>query len=183
MLLEVLTRTMPAKRPGMLARNQASLAKQSDPAWVQTLLFDYKGVGVAATHERFARHRPAAQWVWVLDDDDECTYPSLVADLRTIGTAMPAVNVVMVRMDHGAPLGVLPDERTWCRAPIEGALGCSSYIVRGDVWDAHKHAWGSCRYASDFDFIADVWNGGPTIYWLDVIASRCQRGRNMGAAE
>lgn len=43
--LTVITRTY--KRPGLLARNQASLAAQTDPDFEQILLVDDAGRGVA----------------------------------------------------------------------------------------------------------------------------------------
>lgn len=122
-------------------------------------------------------------WLWVLDDDDECCYPDLVADLRRISAANPSVSVVFVRMDHGPDLGVLPDDETWGGEPVHGHIGCSAYIVRRDIWQAHAHAFSGGHYASDFDFIKAVWDSHPTVYWLDVIASRTQQGRMRGAAE
>lgn len=120
--------------------------------------------------------------MWILDDDDECTHP-LLADLERITTERPGVGVVMVRMDHGAELGILPDEMVWGQRPVCGHLGISSYIVKRDLWMAHRGAWLSLRYSSDFDFIDSVFAARPAVIWHDVIASRTQRGRLMGAAE
>ena len=182
-MLEIVTRAMQNKRPTMLARNQASLQRLNDSAWVQTLLVDEEGIGVGAAAARLAGHRALAQWVWLLDDDDECIYPDLVGDVHSIAIAAPETTVIMVRMDHGPELGILPNEAVWGLWPLEGHLGCSSYIVRMDAWERHRHAWQSARYASDYDFIADVCSEAPVIYWHDVVASRTQRGPNMGAAE
>lgn len=184
MLLEVLTRTM-GNRPQMLARNTASLQRQSDPDWAQSLLVDVVGVGVAASHRLLADHEPRGEWVWCLDDDDECIYPELVADVRRIAAEQPAAGCIFVRMDHG-PLGVLPDAATWGGPPVHGHIGISAYIVRREVWMTHRHAWLSLRYQSDYDFIRTVYaleswvRGG--IVWHDVVASRVQR-ISHGAAE
>lgn len=178
-LLEVLTRCY--RRPQMLMENIRGLLAQSDPDWEQTFLVDMVGRGVGASHLMLRDADVRGQYVWVLDDDDVCIYPELVADLRRL--ARPKPGVVMVRMDHGAELGVLPDAAVWGQAPQEGRLGMSSFIVRRDVWQRHAGAWESMRYASDYDFIADVWSEGPAVVWHDVVASRTQRGRSIGAAE
>jgi len=167
----------------MLERNQRSLQSQSDPDWVQSLIVDPVGLGVGASYDRLAHHEPQGDWVWILDDDDECAWRPLVADVRRIAAQYPEVQVVMVRMDHGVELGILPDTQVWGEQPLLGHLGVSSYIVRADVWKRHARAFSPGRYASDFDFIADVWQEKPTVYWHDVVASRCQNGRSMGAPE
>lgn len=130
---------------------------------------------------RLAYVEPAGEWVWVLDDDDECTYPHLVAGLKRIAADINP-GVVFVRMDHGAPLGVLPNARHWGCAPVEGEIGTSAFVVRRDVWNAHRHNWGE-RYAGDYDFIAAVYASGVKAFWWDIVASRCQRGRLLGAGE
>lgn len=181
MLLEIVTRCY--KRPKMLARNVASLCAQSDTDWQQEFLVDPVGLGIGASYQRLAHHTPLGAWVWILDDDDECCYAGLVADVRRIAAEKPETGVIMVRMDHGEGLGVLPDESVWERAPVMGHLGVSSYIVRRDVWQRHAGAFGGSHYASDYDFIADVWRESPSVAWLDVVASRTQNGRSLGVAE
>lgn len=166
-------------------RNVAALRAQSDADYEQIFLVDTVGFGIGASYQRLAHHQPRGDWVWVLDDDDECTYPGLVADVRRIAAEQPEVCVIMARMDHGGSLGVLPDALVWGKSPVLGHLGVSSYIVRRDVWMRHAHAFGSGHYASDYDFIAHVWRDSPAVYWHDVIASRCNRisrGAPEGAA-
>jgi len=192
-LVEVVTRTY--RRPGLLQRNIASLMRQSDDDWQQVFLVDTVGLGVGASYQRMAHHQPLGEWVWVLDDDDECIHPGLVADVRRIAGEGPEVRVIMVRMDHGGGLGILPDDLVWGKAPILGHVGVSSYIVRRDVWMWHAHAFGSGRYASDFDFIAAVFDAeaqgrrgaqreGPFVVWHDVVASKCMvRGQGRSEAE
>ncbi len=147
---------------------------------MQSILDDPVGLGIGASYKRMAHFEPTGDWVWILDDDDECIWRPLVADLRRIVAARPEAQVIMVRMDHGDELGVLPDESVWEKEPVCGHLGVSSYIVRRDVWERHKCAFSSGQYSSDFDFIRSVWAEQPVIVWHDVIASRCPEGRNMG---
>lgn len=159
----------------MLMANIRSLMAQSISDWEQAFLVDSVGLGIGASYKRMAHFEPIGAWIWILDDDDVCVHDALVADLRHIVDANPAVQVVMVRMDHGDELGILPDEAVWQKEPIMGHLGVSSYIVRRDVWQRHKAAFTSGTYASDFDFIADVWREQPVVVWHDVVASRVQR--------
>lgn len=177
-LIEVLTRCY--KRPNMLGVNQASLDAQTDPDWVQTLLIDDVGRGIPWSHTNMAAYAPHLEgdYIWILDDDDECILPTLVAEVRRIvGREHP--DVIMLKMDHG-PMGVLPS-RTWGVMPTEGDIGCSAYIVRRDVWQTHASSY-TARYAGDFDFISAILASGARAHWHDVVASRIQR-RSIGAPE
>ena len=142
---------------------------------------DVARAGVAASYRLLAEHDARGEWVWVLDDDDECTHAGLVADLRRIVTEKPQTELVVVRMNHG-PLGVLPDAATWGGPPVHGHIGASAYITRRDVWMAHRAAYLSLRYESDCDFAKAVWASNPAVVWHDVVASRVQR-ISYGAAE
>lgn len=180
MLLEIVTRT--CRRPGLLRQNVASLLGQSDNDWRQEFLVDGVGLGIGASYQRLAHHTPLGEWVWILDDDDVCIHDGLVADVRRIAAEQPGVQVIMVKMDHGAELGILPDEAVWGRRPVLGHVGVSAYIVRRDVWQRHAHAFSGGRYTSDFDFIEDVFGEQPLVAWHDVVASRSPR-RGMGRTE
>jgi hypothetical protein len=76
-------------------------------------------------------------------------------------------------MDHG-PRGILPREN-WQRRPVLGDIGCSAFVVRRAVWMRHRHAFNGAEYASDFDFIASIFEQDYEIYWYDCVASRVQR--------
>jgi hypothetical protein len=170
--LEVVTRTY--RREAMLAVNQAVLRLQSDGDFVQTVLADDVGRGIGWAQEQLAEHAPrlAGRYVWILDDDDLCVHRTLVAELKAI-VAEHDPDVIMLRMDHG-PLGVLPNG-TWGQGVAQGHQGCSSYVVRREVFQAHAGAWRSARYESDYDFISAVWQSGPSVLWYDCIASAIQR--------
>ncbi len=169
-LLEVLTRTN--RRPTLLSLNQASLAAQTADSWVQTLLPDEQSRGIAWSFGNMVAHADnlIGQYIWILDDDDVCIRPTLVAEIATIVKSQTP-DVIMVRMDHGPQLGILPRDR-WGLRPIEGEIGVSAYIVRRAVWQQHAAALTTGRYASDYDFIAALWDSGASVYWHDVIASR-----------
>ena len=179
--LEVVTRTY--RRPEGLARNQASLAAQTDADWVQTLLVDEIGIGVEAANARLADVEPVGEYVWVLDDDDYCVRDDLVERLKSIiGAMLTAPAAVVVRMDHG-DLGVLPDVgRWWGLVPPEGGIGCSALVVRADVWRQYREWWRTGRYASDYDYIAAVLRNESHVVWVDWVVSRIQR-RSIGRPE
>jgi hypothetical protein len=142
----------------------------------QTMIVDCNCAGVAAANAALATFEPRGAYVWLLDDDDACTHPQLVEDLKYLAWLHGNPPAVMVRMNHGSWVGVQPDDKHWRLQPVEGHVGCSAIITRRDVWMYCRKAWASGRYASDFDFISAVWAvHHDRIIWHDVVASRCQR--------
>jgi hypothetical protein len=171
--LEVVTRCY--KRPVMLARNQDSIQVQTCDDWEQTLLIDPVGFGVGWSSEQLGHYgvRLTGEYIWLLDDDDVCVRQTLVQELKEIARDHNP-DVIMLRMDHG-PRGILPDANTWGRRPVKGKIGCSAYVVKREVWQAHSGAWLPGEYSSDFNFINAVFASEPIIHWHDVIASRVQQ--------
>jgi len=172
--LEVLTRTFNA-RPHLLRINQDSLRRQTDPDWVQTLLIDDVGRGIDWASENLAAYAPhlVGEYIWILDDDDTCILPTLVEELKFI-VADSSPDVIMLRMDHGAGR-ILPGDDTWLCLPVLGQIGCSAFVVRREVWQAHASVMEHGHYSSDYDLIAAIWKSQPVIYWHDVVASRVMR--------
>ena len=170
--LEILTRAY--KRPNMLSINTRALAEQTDRDYVQTILPDEVGMGIAVSYERLAAYAPqlVGEYVWILDDDDVCIRPSLIAELKAICKAHDP-DVIMLRMDHG-PRGILPGADTWETRPQMAGLGVSAFVVRQTVWKSCAQAFLPGSYASDFDFIAAIFDSGASVHWHDVIASRVQ---------
>lgn len=190
--LEVLTRVY--KRPQMLVVNMESLRAQTDGDWVQTYLVDNVGRGINWSHENMAAHAPGlvGEWIWILDDDDMCACPTLVADLKAI-VAEQEPDVIMVKMDHGDGKSVLPDAESWGEGPVYGHIGVSAYIVRRSLWQAHAGTLVPGWYGSDYSLINSIfgnnpamamapWIKQPRIYWHDCIASRVQV-QSFGKAE
>ena len=178
-LLEVVTRCY--KRPKMLLRNILSLQRQSVSDWEQTFLVDDVGLGIGASYKRLAHHAPVGEWLWILDDDDECIYDDLVFMVSSIALEQPQTQVIMVRMDHGSGR-VLPD-RCWGHAPQVGEIGISAFVVRREVWQAHAGAMVPGEYISDYKFISSIYQSSPLfVYWWDVVASKVQR-QSLGDAE
>jgi hypothetical protein len=179
--LEILTRTFNA-RPHLLRINQDSLQRQTVPDWMQTLLIDDVGRGIDWASENLAAYAPnlVGEYVWILDDDDTCILSTLVAELKAIAAANDP-DVIMLRMDHGAGR-CLPGDDTWLEPPVLGQIGCSAFVVRRAVWQAHAVAMAHGHYASDYDLIAAIWKSQPTVYWHDVVASRVMR-QSFGRGE
>lgn len=158
----------------MLQANKASLDRQTWVNWVQTVLIDEDGAGIGQSHIEMGRYAPAlqGQYIWILDDDDECIRSTLFAELAGIILSHQP-DVIMLRMDHG-PRGILPDDEYWKQPPKHGHIGISAYVVRREIWQAHAAVWGPA-YHSDYDFIRSIFDSNPKIYWHDVIASRVQQ--------
>jgi hypothetical protein len=143
------------------------------------VIVDSERRGVAWANVNLATVEAHGDWVWVLDDDDECIDSCFVAGLRSWSAG---ADVVMVKMNHGAPLGILPDDAYWEQAPEHTHVGMSAFVVRRDVWNGYRHLW-QPEYHADFLFVRALWDAGLRFVWWDTVASRCQRGRLMGAAE
>lgn len=178
-MLEIVTRHLHT-RPGLLRRNQASLAQLIGGNWMQTILVDDEGRGVAWANSQLRTFEPTGDYVWLLDDDDECVLPTFAVDFGLIAdTFRPGV--VVVTMDHGQPLGVLPNRTRFGTDLREGEIGCSGFVTRRDVWMQYRHAWGD-RYAGDYDFWHALQSAGVHMYWWGVLASKVSK-RSLGAGE
>lgn len=177
--LEVLTRVYVARseqHPEFLQRNFDSLKAQDSPDWVQTRLPDHVGVGVAASHLALSKAAPllTGEYIWILDDDDECVRPSLVRELKVIAELNP--DIIFLRMNHDH-LGVLPDGDHWRAAPVHGHIGASAFVVKRQVWQRFAHVWETAVYHSDFLFISAVYEATNPLamYWHNTVASKVQR--------
>jgi len=176
-ILEILTRCY--KRPKMLAVNQAALKRQTNPDWIQTLLIDEIGRGVGWSYCNMAAYAPSllGDYIWILDDDDVCILDTLVDDVGKFARQDP--DIIFVRMDHGSHR-ILPNHN-WGKSPVMGDIGCSAYIVRREIWQAHNTAFTN-SYISDFHFVKHIYAHTQTHIWYDVVASAVQR-ISVGAPE
>ena len=103
--------------------------------------------GIGASYEALAAQPVRGEYIWILDDDDECIWRPLVADVRRLVAEKPETQVIMLRMNHGAELGVLPDDKHWGGPPVEGRIGCSAFIAAGRMATARRraHAGALCQ--------------------------------------
>lgn len=180
MFLEIVTRTF-GRRPQMLARNQASLARLESDDWQQTLVVDDLGRGVAWACANLATVEARGEYLWVLDDDDVCCRQTLVDDLKGIVAQHDAPQVIMARAQHTL-FGLLPSNATWGHAPVCGDVGTSCFVVRRDVWEAHRSAW-QAQYEADYLYIRHLWDTpGIAFHWWDALVAMYPQ-RSLGAAE
>lgn len=157
----------------MFAMNEAGLLRQTDDDWRHTVLLDDVGRGMAWAQAQLAELPVTGQYVWLLDDDNECLLPTLVEELKSIATNYDYPDVIMLRTERGG--AVIPSDYCWQRPPVLGQVDAACYVARNDVWQRHAAAWSSGRYESDFDFIDDVWSEGPRVFYHDMVASRAMR--------
>lgn len=179
MFLQVITRTFGA-RPKALARNQEAMRAQTDPDFDHTIVVDPNPRGPVMADRNLAAFEATGDYVWVLDDDDLCTRPTLVAELKAIAER-EYPDVIMVRAYHGL-WGTLPRDENWQRPPVKGNVGWSCYIVRGQVWNAHRE-FIPVMAGADYYLLEHLWNApGLRWYWHDVTAAYYPT-QSDGAAE
>lgn len=181
MFLEIITRTF-GRRPGMLARNQASLIRQTDPDWQQTLVVDDVGRGCAWANANLATVAAIGDYVWVLDDDDVCLRDTLVAELKHKALVCADPYVIMLRAQH-ADFGILPHEENWQERPVLADIGFSNFVVRGDIWNLYRADFAKMAvYEADFCFVDLLWRQSFPFVWLDVVGASYPQ-RSLGASE
>jgi len=165
-------------RPQMLRRNWESLVEQTSNDWMQTRLPDLVGIGVEAANAKIAEIAPmlTGDYIWILDDDDECFYRRFVQEVLNIAV-LHNPELIMVRMDHGL-LGIRPNDRAWRRSPTHGQYGCSSFVARRDLFQTHAHRWATGVYHADYMFLETAYRHASlrnAVYWHNIVASRVQR--------
>jgi glycosyltransferase involved in cell wall biosynthesis len=164
------------KRPKMLERLKASLATQTCQQFGHVLIVDDVGVGIQEANRRLAGAPILGEYVYVLDDDNELTDPSFLADLLDI-IQQHAPDVIMVKSENG-PLGILPAVGVWRRGPIEGQIDMLNFVVSACVFRKHAAAFGKRQRCGDFDFIDEVFGNGYRVHWHDRVVARIQRRSN-----
>lgn len=135
------------RRPQALARNLASVARQTAVAHIeQIVLPDHVGYGWDAMYGRAAWYAQAVhgRYVTWLNDDDALVQEDVVAKLMTLTQGEPEVVIVKVRKG-----GVVFPKQ--CPVPpIEGNVDLGCYVLRRDVWQRHVSDYGH-RYQGDYD--------------------------------
>lgn len=175
--LEIVTRHMPS-RMHLLARNKARLTEQTCGDWVQTVITDTRGVGIANAGRLLANHEPQADYVWVLDDDDYVAHRDTVRLLvERLKRCKP--DAMFVRFNHG--YAILPTRMAWHKRPEMNGIGGSSIITSAAVWRQCRHHWDSGRYQSDYDFVIAAYDHSYDLEWYDIIAA-CMDKQRQGAA-
>jgi len=150
-----------------LAANQASLANMEDDDWIQTVVRDDIGRGVAWANANLATVAAQGDYVWILDDDDLCANPDLLGALKPLLGAP----VIAVRATH-AVFRLLPHDRHWGGPPVLGDCTWSNYFVRGDVWEEHRSYLAQCDvYEGDYRFAAHLWEAVGPFALCDIVGA------------
>lgn len=165
----------------MFAACCESLTTQTSDDWTHTVLHDDEGRGVPWANRNLADYadKLVGQYVWILDDDDVCTYDYLVEQLRDFTRR----DVIMLRGDYGPRHPVLPEFELWGKPPLCAHIGMSCFIVRREVFQAHANAFRVDRMA-DCRFIQSVFDSRRwAVGWWNVVAMKTQDGAHFGAGE
>lgn len=178
--LTVITRHMDT-RPNMLSVNQASLRDQIDTDYEQLLVIDHEAAGVEASYANLPElcEWIRGEYVFLLDDDDRVIDREFISRLKLAAFNRP--ELIMIRMRHQPEL-ILPDDAHWQREPVIGYFGCSSYVVRRDVWCENVKEFQPV-YHGDFTFISAVYPKCKSVVWLDRVMTATQCGHHNGQPE
>ena len=175
--LSIVTRCY--KRPEGLARNTASLARQTDRDFEQIFIIDEVGVGIPAANRSLANAEPVGDYVLVLDDDDIISEPKAIEYLKEATADNP--EIVIFKGDLEV-LGILPSVAVWGKRPLKGQIAGCNFITRRDVWEKHVASYGADE-AGDYEYIKALWWDKPAVVWLDRLLTATPNGRKWGAPE
>jgi hypothetical protein len=179
--LQVITRTF-GKRPAQLKRNQESLAALLDPDWEQTIVVDEVGRGCPWANANLSTVPATGDYVWVLDDDDQCAMPGLLEDIKQVVEAENQPEVIFCFAEHGN-YGLLPDADHWEMEPTLGKCGFSNFFVRADIWEKHRVMFKNFEvYCGDYEFFRYLWQQGCRFVWHDALVAWYPK-QNRGVGE
>jgi hypothetical protein len=150
-----------------MTRHNASLAAQTSRDFEHRLLVDGERKGVGASHVALRSVVFDGEYVVCVDDDEALAASSVVARvIAELKAKKPPL--AFVRVDH-RELGFLPSP--WGGLVRCGTIGAEDFIIRRDVWEECKWAWGD-RYEGDWDFIEEVLKHYQPL-WIDVLWGQC----------
>lgn len=175
--LSVITRHL-TSRKAFLAENQASLAGQSDPDYVQVLVIDEIGRGIPFTHEYLARNdwNLDSQYVMLLDDDNVLERPDFIERLKALTADLPGAVFWRVEIPD---LGIIPNDDHW-QTVTRAQIDANGAAVRLDVWmEGIKEI--APRYDGDYDYLKACHDLAGSVVWDDSLNTRALR-RSLGAA-
>ena len=158
----------------MLARNKASLARQTDPDYEVILIVDDVGRGVPWANKQLAAVAPRikGRYVFVLDDDDEIVDDTLIMSVKLCVGATGA-DLIIHKMDHG-PAGIFPDAEYWGKRPVLGHFGMSAAVMSASLYRTAITKIQE-RRAGDIYYYQALYDHATRIEWEDRVISRVQR--------
>jgi hypothetical protein len=170
-VLEIVTRHLPSRRIA-LERMVKSLRGLGPTGVLHTVMVDHEQRGLAWANEWLRTVEPQAQWIWLVDDDDVvCEHFEFVGWLASL----PAdIDLVMVLVDHGRTIGVLPPRNRWRTLPPVREIGGGSLVLRADLYRRARDAW-TGEYEGDYAFITRAWEEASGRITFPQVMQRVQR--------
>lgn len=158
------------RRPAALARNFASISKQTLVAEVEQIVIpDHLGhYSTDAVYGRLPWYADAVRGEYVnsLGDDDCLAADDVVARLKKFVRCYGEPDVVVVNVKKG------DDTYPKCGlggVPVEGDVDFGSYILRRDVWVQHAREYGGGAYKCDYDGLLALQRAGRTFAICDLL--------------
>jgi hypothetical protein len=173
MFLSVVTRTHP-KPVDYLSVNQASLAEQIDQDYEQIVIRDEQGRGLAWANAQFAAnaHRPAGDYVIMLDDDNALATPAAITILKAVTWDRP--ELIMFKAEVG-PHGILPTREAWQeRRPIPWQVDGHCCIARTDIWRQYIDHF-AVDVRGDAAFLTALYGANVRTEWINAVLVRALR--------
>lgn len=159
MFLTIYTPTY--KRPVAFAKCAASVRAQTCKDYEHVIYRDEIGDGITGMFARLVGTVFDADYIYILQDDDWLSDKNVVSDLRDYAEANDSPPVIICKSrKHRLHLPLV-----WGGEPAENTIDLGNYVVRRDVFDAHKEGLLTGRYQADYDFIRLIWDDGIVFNW------------------
>lgn len=175
--LSIVTRKHGDKRPKGFSENQNSVKAMSG-SLEQVFITDKKGLGVGMANHSFQLSVPYVEgkWVYFLDDDDHMVYDNLIHELKEIDRVHnPDVIICKMIILNGKFNNTYPSPECWDKKrPIKAHIGTGCFIVKSEIFRKFIHHFGVNR-CGDFNYINEIFQHNPKVYWWDKIISRTGR--------
>ena len=182
-ILTIVTRHMVGKRTKQLERLQGSLSIVRQDMSQNLIIPDSVQAGLYESAKLMVAQKEEAKgyYVWILDDDDICSYPALPYHLETIRQDYDSDVIVvkhLIRKFEGTE-HILPEEKIWVERNfqgfVRGNIGCPGFIVKNWIYKEFIHHFAiNIKSCLDWHYLAAVRDAilkdGLSTYWLDAIA-------------
>lgn len=180
-ILTIVTRHMPRKRKRVITRMLESIDFMKDNAQKQ-IIIDDKEIGhpYAASLVVKAKGEVTGDYVWLLDDDDECSCPQMIFLLQRIKKHVnPDLIMARCLLNHD---NVMPEDKVWNLKNIQviqpKQIPMPAMIMKNELYQKTIDAIQGHDSRLDWylmERLQQVDKESPlVIYWLDVIVMRQQ---------
>jgi len=174
--LSIITRKY--KRPVGLSNNQESIKSLIGKDYEQIFINDPIGVGMLVANQGFqlATSFINGEYVFLLDDDDYITNPSMIDDLKQIHFEYnPDVIFFRMTIKNGMNNNYYPTSHCWdAKIPMIAHIGGSCFVVKKHLYTKFIHNFAHPR-CGDFYFIDSIIKSGASTFWHNV--KMCETGK------